>query len=210
VRLGALGLVVLLLAGGCAVRGRLPDGESRAAAAFFTAVEGAVPFPEKASFSGVATYGDDAYPFIAGVTSLAPSEETVGFFDPLGHALLTISNDGSALAVSSGPDAGLLSALDGRRLAAGPVSLGRILSGAPGYPVGKGEFLRGGDGGWRLEDGRQTLSTDPGRRWVSLAVYSLGGRTLTVSYPGRETAEKPRTVELEGFGAKIVLRRDEE
>jgi hypothetical protein len=90
------------------------------------------------------------------------------------------------------------------------VSLGRILSGAPGYPVAGVEAGRTADGAWSLSDGRQTLRSDPGRRFLAGAEYRLPGMRLTVDYPGRESAEPPERITLSVRGVEFALRRDPE
>ncbi len=149
-------------------------------------------------------------PFVAGVNSRAAAEETVGFYDPAGRPVLFLSNDGARITVSRGPAAGDFPPPNLPPVPAGPVSLGRILAGAPGYPLNGGNLARTADGEWVLEDGRQKLFSDPSRRFLSRAEYDFRGRRVTVSYPGRETPGPPPLVRVEGSRAKIFLRRDRE
>lgn len=147
-------------------------------------------------------------PFLAGVNSRAPAEETVGFYDPAGRPVLFLANDGARITVSRGPAAGEFHMPDLPPVPAGPVSLGRILAGAPGYPVTGGDPGRTREGEWVLEDGRQRLFSDPSRRILSRAEYDFRGKRVTVSYPGRESPGPPSLVTVEVSGAKILLRRD--
>ena len=144
------------------------------------------------------------------MNSRAPAEETVGVYDPLGRPVLFLANDGARITVSRGPAAGGFPAPDLPPVSAGPVSLGRILSGAPGYPVDGGDLGGTAEGEWVLEDGRQRLFSDLSRRHLSRAEYDFSGKRVTVSYPGRETPGPPPLVRIEVSGAKIVLRRDSE
>jgi hypothetical protein len=209
VKRAALLLAASLLCG-CAGRGLLPEAESREAAAFFAREASALAFPASSTFSGVFEQGGDALPFVAGVRAESASDEAVGLFDPLGHEALTLRNDGAAIRFEAGPVAGPLAALDGKRAPSGGLSLARLLGGAPGYPVAGGESRRGADGGWEFSDGRQTLRTDPGRRFLSGAEYEVAGRTLRVEYPGREAGALPPLVRVGVRGATIELRRDTE
>jgi len=121
-----------------------------------------------------------------------------------------LSNDGHRVAVSQGPAADLAGFRGAAPIDAGPVSLGRILSGAPGYPVAGTEAGRTADGAWSLTDGRQTLRSDPGRRFLAGAEYRLPGIRLTVDYPGRESADPPERIVLSVRGVEFTLRRDAE
>lgn len=150
------------------------------------------------------------FPFIAGVNSRTAAEETVGFYDPLGRPVLFLSNDGMRVTVSRGPAAGEFPVPNLPPAPAGPVSLGRILYGSPGYSADGGSLGRTPDGEWVLEDGRQRLFSDRTRRLLSRAEYRFSGKLVAVSYPGRETPGPPPVVEIEISGAKIVLRRDTE
>lgn len=149
-------------------------------------------------------------PFVAGVNSRAAADETVGFYDPSGAPVLFLANDGAKVTVSRGPAAGDFLPPDLPPVPAGPVSLARILSGAPGYVVEGGELGRTAEGEWVLEDGRQRLFSDPSHRLLSRAEYDFRGRRVTVSYPGRESPGPPPLVTVEISRAKIVLRRDRE
>lgn len=149
-------------------------------------------------------------PFVAGVNSRTPSEETVGFYDPLGRPVMFLTNDGIRVTVSRGSAAGKFPPPDFPPVQAGPVSLGRILSGAPAYPIGEGDLGRTRDGEWVLEDRRQRLFSDASRRLLLRAEYVLAGKDVAVSYPGRESPGPPPVVNIEISGAKIVLRRDTE
>jgi hypothetical protein len=203
-------LAAALLCGGCAGRELLPEPESREAAAFFSAVEARFSFPVASSWSGVFTRGGDAFPFIAGINARSAADEAVGLFDPLGRTVMMLYNDGATLRLEAGPVAGGLAPLGGKKAPAGGLSIGRILEGFPGYPVGGGEYRRSGDGGWRFTDGRQALRTDPGRRYIAAAEYQLAGRSLAVSYPGREAGTPPPVVRVDAWNATIELRRDAE
>jgi hypothetical protein len=185
------------------------------ASGFFAAA--AVPFPVVASFSGSAEVSGRTVPLVAGVNSRAPDRETVGLYDPLGRAVLFLDNAGGEVSVTRGPAAGEYLAGDLRRVPDGEVvlraegfSLGRVLAGAPGFPVSGGEPGRTADGAWVLVDGLQTLFTDPARRLLSRAEYEIAGKRIAVSYPGREGSGPPRTVTIELRGAKMTLSRDAE
>jgi hypothetical protein len=147
---------------------------------------------------------------VAGVSSPSPEEETVGLYDPLGRGVAFLANDGRRVAISRGPAADLAGFRFAAPLDAGPVSLARILSGAPGYAVAAAEAARYDDGAWSLSDGRQTLRSDPGRRFLAGAEYRLPGMRVTVDYPGRESADPPERIVLSVRGAKFTLRRDPE
>ena len=148
-------------------------------------------------------------PFLAGVNSRAAAEETVGFYDPAGRPVLFLANDGTRITVSRGPAAGEFPPPDLPPVPAGPVSLGRILAGAPGYTVTEGDLGGTPKGEWVFEDGRQRLFSDPSRRVLSRAEYDFRGKRLMVSYPGRESPGPPSLVTVEVSGAKILLRKDE-
>lgn len=224
-RIPGFRLPVLLLAaaagavflGGCAPARRGIAGEERRSASEFFAAAAAVSFPIEASFSGIAEIYGRAVPFVAGVSSRGPGDESAGIYDPLGRGVIFLANGGGRLAVTRGPAGADFLTGDlpripdgGLALDAGPVSVGRILAGAPAFPVTGGTPARTGDGGWVLEDGRQTLYSDPSRRVLARAVYEISGRRLTVSYPDRASPAPPRLVRVELFGTKIVLRRDTE
>ncbi len=206
----ALVLGALLLAAGCApARQRLVGEEARTATVFFLSAAD-VTFPVRASFSGIAEFSGRTVPFIAGLNSRTASDETLGFYDPMGRAVLFLDNDGRSVSVLRGPAAEEFPLRDARSLDAGPVSLGRILSGAPGYPVSGGEAERGADGEWVFAGKGQTLFSDPSRRLLSRAEYDISGKHVTVTDPGRDSPGPPRTVEVEVMGNRIVLRRDAE
>jgi len=204
-----LGLAALA---GCASSRTLlsgPEGES--AERFFAREAEGAAFPVRATFSGVAiSPGRGARPFIVGVNAVSPGAESLGLYDPMGGAVAFLANDGATVEISRGPMADLAGAWEAMRLAAGPLSLGRVLSGAPGYPVAGGEPARGGDGSWSLSDGRQTLRTDPGRAFLAGAEYRVDGVKVTVEYPERTSAAPPARVELKFRGLRISLRRDPE
>jgi hypothetical protein len=69
---------------------------------------------------------------------------------------------------------------------------------------------RSGDGAWWLSDGRQTLRSDPGRRFLAGAEYRVPGMRVAVDYPGRESADPPERIVLSVRGVKFMLRRDTE
>jgi hypothetical protein len=144
------------------------------------------------------------------VNAPSAAAETLGLYEPAGGAVAFLANDGRTLELTRGPMAELAGSWKAGKVAAGPVSLGRILSGAPGYPVTGGETTRGDDGGWVLSDGRQTLYSDPGRRFLARAEYRLGGVKAAVEYPGRDSAAPPARIEAASRGAIISLRRDPE
>lgn len=195
---------------GCApARHRLIGEEARDATAFFASLP-EISFPVRASYSGVAEISDRPVPLLAGLYSRTPSEETIGFYDPMGRAVLFLRNDGGWISVSRGPAAKEFPRGDIRPVEAGPVSLGRILSGGPGYAVSGGEAGRMADGTWILAGGKQTLFSDPSRRLLFRADYDISGKRIRVTYPGRDDPGPPRVVEVEIMGNRIVLRRDEE
>jgi hypothetical protein len=142
------------------------------------------------------------------VNSRAAGEETVGVYDPAGRPVLFLTNDGKRITVSRGPAAGEFPPPDLPPVPSGPVSLGRVLAGAPGYPVVEGDLGGTPEGEWVLEDGRQRLFSDPSRRILSRAEYDFRGKRVTVSYPGRESPGPPLRVTVEISGAKFLLRRD--
>jgi len=200
----------LLLAAGCApARYRLAGDEAGGARELFVSAA-ALSFPIEASYSGIAEISGRARSFVVGVNSRAPAEETVGVYDPAGRPALFLANDGTRILFSRGPAAGDFPPPNLPPVSAGPVSLGRILSGAPGYPVDGGDLGRTAEGEWVLEDGRQRLFSDPSRRLLSRAEYDFSGKRVTVAYPGRETPGPPPLVRIEVSGVTIVLRRDTE
>lgn len=200
----------ILAGAGCAqARHRLTGEEARTAAAFFGSAQD-VPFPIRASYTGIAEISGRTVPFLAGLYSRTPSEETLGFYDPMGRAVLFLRNDGGWVSVSRGPAAKEFPPEDIRPVDAGPVSIGRILSGTPGYAVSGGEAGRMADGAWVLEAGAQTLFSDPSRRLLFRADYAICGKRVSVTYPERNAPGTPRMVEVEIMGNRIVLRRDEE
>jgi hypothetical protein len=203
-----LGLAVALA--GCAPsRVILAGPEGEQAERFFARLPEGAAFPVKASFSGIAhPAGRDAMPFIAGVNAPAPTAETLGLYDPMGGAVAFLSNDGRILELSRGPMADLAGSWKAGKMPAEALSLGRILSGAPAYPVSGGEAARGGDGAWVLTDERQTLYSDPGRRFLARAEYRIHGVKATVEYPDRLSADPPARIEAAVRGMKISLRRD--
>lgn len=162
------------------------------------------------SFTGVAEVSGGVFPFVAGLNSRTPSEETVGFYDPLGRPVMFLRNDGMRVTVSRGLAAGDFPPPDFPPVPAGAVSLGRIFSGAPAYPLDDGDMGRTPDGEWVLEDRRQRLFSDASRRLLLRAEYVFAGKDVAVSYPGREFPGPPPVVNIEISGAKIVLRRDTE
>lgn len=201
---------VLLTAAGCAPsRTVLTGPEVEQAARFFARIEKEAPFPVKASFSGIARpRGRDVLPFIAGVNAPGPASETLGLYDPAGAAVAFLANDGRALALTRGPMAELAELKEDLRLYPGPVSLARILSGAPGFPVSGGAASRDRDGRWVLSDERQTLYSDPGRLFLTRAEYRVGDVEATVEYPERSSAAPPAGIAMKVRGIPISLRRD--
>ncbi len=218
-RAGVLALLLpaLVLAGGCAAsRQALRGDEARTAEGFFAAAA-AVPFPVVASFSGSAVVSGRSVPLVAAVNAPEPGRETVGIYDPLGRAVLFLDNAGGAVSVSRGPAADAYPDAGLGRIPHGEVvlrcdgfSFGRVLSGAPGFPVAGGETARAADGAWVLAGGPQTLFTDPSRRLLARADYEIGGTRIAVTYPGREGSGPPGTIAIEVRGAKMTLRRDVE
>ncbi len=210
-------LPALLLVGACAPgRQALRGDEARTASEFFAACA-AVPFPVVASYTASAEVGGKTVPLVAGVNAQAPGVETVGVYDPLGRAILFLDNEGGTVRVSRGPAAPEFSTAgldrippEGVAFRSEGFSFGRVLAGAPGFPVTGGEPRRARDGAWVLSDGPQTLFTDPSRRLLARAEYEVSGRRVAVSYPGREGSGPPGAVAIEGRGAKLLLRRDAE
>jgi hypothetical protein len=185
--------------------------EADRAERFFSGLPGRVLFPVKASYSGTAVpVAGDVVPFVAGVSAATPEEEMVGLYDPFGRGVAFLANDGRRVAISRGPAADLAGFRGAAPLAAGPVSIARILSGAPGYEVLDAEAARYEDGAWSLSDGRQTLRSDPGRRFLAGAEYRVSGMRVTVDYPGRQSADPPERVVLSVRGVTFTLRRDAE
>lgn len=200
----------LLLASGCAsVRHRISGEEAREAREFFTAAA-VFPFPFTASYSGVAETSGRVLPFVAGVRSRSAAEETVGFYDPMGRPVLFLANDGAMVTVSRGEAGGEFPPPGMKPFPSGPVSLGRILAGAPGYTVEEGEVYGTPEGGWVFRNRRQRLFSDPPRRLIVRAEYDFAGKRVVVSYPEREMTGPPPLVRIEASGAKILMRRDVE
>jgi hypothetical protein len=205
-----LAVGALALVAGCApARQRLVGEEARAAAVFFTSTAD-VSFPLRASFSGIAEISGRSVPILAGIWSRTESEEVLGIYDPMGHAVLFLRNEGGIVTVTRGPAAKEFPPKDVRPLDAGPVSLGRILSGAPGYSAAGGETGITARGEWVLAGKGQTLFSDPSRRMLSRAEYDISGKRVTVTYPGRDSPGPPGTVEVEVMGNRVVFRRDVE
>jgi hypothetical protein len=205
-------LVALAVApgAGCAPSRQLLVGqEARTAAAFFTSASD-VSFPVRASFSGIAEVRGKTVPFVAGLFSRTASDETLGFYDAMGRAVMFLENGEGRMSVTRGPAAKEFPPGNVRPFDAGPVSLGRILSGGAGYPVTGGETGRAADGAWVYAGRDQTLFSDPSRRLLSRAEYDISGKRVVVTYPGRETPGPPRRVEVEFLGNRIVFRRDTE
>ena len=205
-----LAVGLFALEAGCApARQRLIGEEARAAVEFFTSAAD-VSFPLRASFSGIAEISGRSAPILAGILSRTETEEILGVYDPQGHAVLFLRNEGGIVSVTRGPAAKEFPPEDVRPLDVGAVSLGRILSGAPGYPVAGEEAGITASGAWVLAGRGQTLFSDPSRRILSRAEYDISGKRVTVKYPGRESPGPPRTVEVEVLGNKVVFRRDVE
>ncbi|MGE5283927.1 MAG: hypothetical protein ACM3OG_03055 [Actinomycetota bacterium] len=185
--------------------------EADRAERFFAGLPGRVAFPVKASFSGTAVpVAGNVVPFVAGISAASPAEETLGLYDPLGRAVAFLANDGRRVAISRGPAADLAGFRGAAPVDAGPVSLARILSGAPGFAVAGAGAERSGDGAWWLSEGRQTLRSDPGRRFLAGAEYRFPGIRVTVDYPGRGSADPPERIVLSVRGVTFTLRRDPE
>jgi hypothetical protein len=197
---------------GCAPSRHLLDGpEADRARRFFSDLSGRVVFPVKASYSGVATpVARSPVPFVAGVNASSPESETLGLYDPLGRGVAFLTNDGRRVTVDRGPAAESAGFRGAAPVEAGPLSVGRILAGAPAYPVTGGEAGRLADGAWTITDARQSLRSDPGRRFLAGAEYRLPGMRVTVEYPGRESPEPPDRIVLSVRGVQLTLRRDEE
>lgn len=188
---------------------RLAGEEAGAATGFFVAAAD-VSFPLVASFSGIAEISGRSVPILAGLSSRTATEEILGIYDPLGHAVLFLRNEEGIMSITRGPAARDFPPENVRPLEVGPVSLGRVLSGAPGYLPGGGEAGVTGDGAWVLAGRVQTLFSDPSRRLLVRAEYDISGRRVIVRYPGRDSPGPPRTVEVEVMGNNVVLRRDQE
>lgn len=206
----ATAAVAVALSAGCAPAWQRLDGEEARTAAVFFASTADVSFPIRTSFSGVAEISGRTVPFLAGLYSRSPTEETLGFYDLMGRAVLFLRNDGESVSVTRGPAAKEFPPGDIHPLDAGAVSLGRILSGAPGYSAAGGEASVTANGAWVLAGRGQTLFSDPSRRLLSRAEYDISGKRVTVTYPGRDSPGPPRTVTVEVMGNKVVLRRDAE
>lgn len=200
---------LLLLAACAPARQRIVGEEARGAREFFAAAA-ALPFPIEASWSGVAETRGRVLPFIAGVSARSSAEETVGVYDPLGRPVLFLVNNGTGVTVSRGEAAGDFPPPGMKPFPAGPVSLARILSGAPGYPVEGGDLGRTPEGGWEFENGRQRLFSDPARRLLARAEYVFSGKRVVVAYPERTGPGPPPVVTVEVSGSKILMRRDVE
>jgi len=206
----ALFALVVAPGAGCAPsRQRLVGQEARTAVTFFASASG-VSFPLRASFSGIAELRGSTVPFVAGLSSRTASDETLGFYDSMGRAVMFLENREGTISVTRGPAAGEFPPENIRPVDAGPVSLGRILSGGAGYPVSGGETGRTSDGEWVYAGRGQTLFSDPSRRLLSRAEYDISGKRITVTYPGRDTSGPPRRVEVEVMGNRVVFQRDAE
>ncbi|GAB4231013.1 MAG: hypothetical protein OHK0028_05750 [Deltaproteobacteria bacterium] len=204
-------LAVVALCGCAPSRALLAGPEAGRAQRFFSDLCGRAAFPVKASYSGIAApVARNPVPFVAGVNATAPDRETLGVYDPLGRGVAFLVNDGRRVAVERGPAAELAGFRGAAPVDAGPVSLGRILSGAPAYPVAGGEASRQGDGAWVFSDARQKLQSDPSRRFLAGAEYRFPGMRVTVEYPGRASADPPDRIVLSVRGVQFTLRRDEE
>jgi len=210
-RTAALLLSTLALCGCAPSRTIITGPEAERAGRFFSGLPGRVAFPVKASFSGTAMpIAGNVVPFVAGVSASSPEEETVGLYDPLGRGVAFFSNDGRRVTITAGPAADLAGFRGAAPLDAGAVSLTRILSGVPGYAVASVEAAGYEDGAWSLSDGRQTLRSDPGRRFLAGAEYRVPGMRVTVDYPGRTSPDPPERIVLSVPGVKFTLRRDPE
>ena len=208
--LGPLAAAMAMFLCGCATSRALLEGSDAEQARFFFARIAAEPvFPVTASFSGIAhRAGRESTPFIAGVNAASPYSEKLGLYDPMGGAVAFIANDGGVISITRGPMADLAGLNEDMRIAVGRISLGRILSGAPGYEVSGGEAALGEDGGWVLTDGRQTLFSDPGRVYLARAEYRFMGVKATVEYPDRSGAP-PAVISVSARGISVLLRRDQ-
>lgn len=200
---------LLLLSGCSALRPRLSPGEGRAASEFFRSA-GLLPAPSAASFAGVAVLPDREVPVVAAVRTEAGGGELAGVYDPAGRGVLFLRGDGVRIDVERGPAAGELPEWLPGSVEAHGLSLGRVLSGAPGYPPEGGQVTRSPDGGWTYEDARQRLRTDPARGYLTRAEYRVRGNRVVVRYPGRDSPALPETVELRAGGGSILLRREGE
>lgn len=198
-----------LLAGCSPMRYRLAGEEAGRASAFFAGAS-VVRYPIVASFSGYAELRGRVLPLVAGVRSEGPSEDIVGIYDSLGRAVFFLENRAGRLTVSRGPAAGEFHPGELSPLLAGPVSIGRIVAGAPGYPVEEGETGKTGQGAWVFRNDRQLLVSDPERRVLARAEYDISGKRITVTYPDRNPAAPPARVEVELPVGRILLRRDAE
>ena len=164
--------------------------EADRAERFFAGLPERVVFPVKASYSGTAVpVAGDAVPFLAGISAPSPEEELVGLYDPLGRGVAFLTNDGRRVAIVRGPAADLAGFRGAAPIDTGTVSMARILSGAPGYAAAAVEAARYKEIKLLVSDGRQTLRSDPGRRFLAGAEYRVSGMRVTVDYPGRESAE---------------------
>ena len=203
-----LAVFAFLLYGCAPSRTLLKDSEAEQARAFFTCMAEEAVFPVTASYSGLALLPNRApMPFIVGLNAVSPDSEKLGFYDPMGGPIAFLSNDRGLVLMTRGPMADLAGLDKDRLIAVGPISLGRILSGAPGYRVSGGEVMLGDDGGWVLADGSQTLFSDPGRNFLAKAEYRFAIVKVTVEYPDRDFAPPP-TVSMTIRGTNILLRRD--
>jgi hypothetical protein len=59
-----------------------------------------------------------------------------------------------------------------------------------------------------LSDRRQTLYSDPGRRFLARAEYRLDDVEAVVEYPDRSSAAPPERITIAVRGLDISLRRD--
>jgi len=202
-------MVLAVCSFGCTPsRTLLKDSEAAQARSFFARMAEEAAFPVTASFSGIArAAGRGPMPFLVGVNAASPNSEKLGLYEPMGGAVAFLVNDGNMISLTRGPMADLAGLDRDGRIAAGPVSLGRILSGAPGHKVSGGEVTLGEDGGWILADGRQTLFSDPGRGFLAKAEYRLGGVKAMVEYPDRSVAP-PQVISVVVRGMNVSLRRD--
>ena len=203
-----LALAVFLC--GCAHSPALLEGpEAQEARYFFARMASDAAFPVTASFSGVAhPAGRESTPFILGVNAASAYSEKLGLYDPMGGAVALVVNDRGVVSITRGPMADLAGLDKDMSIAAGHVSFGRILSGAPGAEISGGEAALGDDGGWVLTDGRQTLFSDPARVFLARAEYRFGGVKATVEYPDR-SGEPPAVISVTARGISVLLRRDQ-
>jgi len=187
----------------------LTDSDVAKARSFFASIAEEATFPVAASFSGVArSAGRGPMPFIVGINAVSPDSEKLGFYEPMGGAIAFLANTGGVISITRGPMANLAGLGRDGMIAAGPISLGRILSGAPGYSVSGGEAMLGKDGGWILADGNQTLFSDPGRSFLAKAEYRFVGVKTTVEYPDRSSAP-PQVISVAVRGMSVLLRKDQ-